>query len=43
MHPNERFRDQMDRPELRVFKRDYEVEIERALKQLWTGSMIRSK
>ena len=42
MHPNERFRDQLDRPELRVFKRDYEVEIERALKQLWAGAMKRN-
>jgi AcrR family transcriptional regulator len=39
MHPNERFRDQMHRPELRMFDRKYETEIELALRALWAGSM----
>jgi AcrR family transcriptional regulator len=42
MHPNERFGSAMDRPELRMFKRDYEREIEKALRALWGGSMAGS-
>jgi AcrR family transcriptional regulator len=37
LHPNERFGAAINRPELRMFKRDYEREIERALRSLWTG------
>jgi AcrR family transcriptional regulator len=39
LHPNERFGTAMERPELRVFRRDYECEIEIALRALWTGVM----
>ena len=39
LHPNERFGKAMDRPELRALKRDYETEIEQALRALWNGSM----
>jgi AcrR family transcriptional regulator len=39
MHPNERFRDQMHRPELKMFNRKFEDEIELALRALWSGSM----
>jgi AcrR family transcriptional regulator len=37
LHPNERFGVAMNKPELRMFKRDYEREIEKALRALWTG------
>ena len=37
LHPNERFGAAMNKPELRMLKRDYEREIERALRALWTG------
>ena len=39
MHPNERLGKAMDRPELKVLKRDYEREVEVALRALWAGSM----
>lgn len=39
MHPNERFGRAMERPELAMFKRDYEVEVERALRALWAGTV----
>lgn len=39
LHPNERFGKAMDRPELKSLKRDYEGEIEQALRALWNGSM----
>ena len=39
LHPNERFGKAMDRPDLRLLKRDYEREIELALRALWTGMM----
>lgn len=39
LHPNERFGKAMDRPELKLLKRDYEREIELALRALWTGMM----
>ncbi len=39
LHPNERFGKAMDQPELRALKRDYETEIEQALRALWNGSM----
>lgn len=38
LHPNERLGAALKRPELRVIDRDYEREIERALRALWTGS-----
>ena len=37
LHPNERFGRAMERPELRMLKRDYEREIESALRALWSG------
>jgi AcrR family transcriptional regulator len=39
LHPNERFGRAMRRPELRVLDRDYEKEIEKALRALWRGWM----
>ncbi|APV50587.1 hypothetical protein BWI17_13350 [Betaproteobacteria bacterium GR16-43] len=37
LHPNERFGAAMNRPELRLFKRDYEHDVEAALRSLWSG------
>ena len=37
MHPNERFGPAMQRPEMRMFNRDYEAEVERAVLALWVG------
>jgi AcrR family transcriptional regulator len=37
MHPNERFGAAMQRPEMRMFQRDFETEVERAVLALWTG------
>ena len=37
MHPNMRFGTAMQRPEMRMFNRDYESEVERAVLALWTG------
>jgi AcrR family transcriptional regulator len=39
LHPNERFGRAMKRPELRLLNRDFEHEIENALRALWGGSM----
>jgi len=39
LHPNERFGRAMKRPELRLFDRSYEREIETALRALWGGWM----
>lgn len=39
MHPIERFGTAMERAELAVFKRDYERELEQALRALWAGSL----
>jgi AcrR family transcriptional regulator len=39
LHPNERFGKAMERPELRMLKRDYEREIENALRALWGGTL----
>jgi AcrR family transcriptional regulator len=39
LHPNERFGRAMRRPELAVLDRDYEREIEAALRALWAGWM----
>lgn len=41
LHPIERFGTAMERAELVMFKRDYERELEQALRALWTGSMRR--
>ncbi|HUP98099.1 MAG TPA: hypothetical protein VM073_09165, partial [Usitatibacter sp.] len=43
MHPNERFGRAMKRPELKLFDRDYECEIETALRALWVGWMAPRK
>ena len=37
MHTNQRFGAAMQRPEMRMFNRDYESEVERAVLALWTG------
>ena len=37
MHTNQRFGIAMQRPEMRMFNRDYETEVERAVLALWTG------
>src|SRR3954469_22362355 len=37
LHPNERFGKALERPELKALKRDYERDIEDALRALWTG------
>lgn len=39
MHPNERFGAAMQRPEMRMFNRDYESEAERAVLALWAGTI----
>ena len=39
MHPVERFGTAMERAELAMFKRDYERELEQALRSLWTGTL----
>ena len=39
VHPNERFGAAMDRAELAMFKRDYERELESALRALWNGTL----
>lgn len=39
LHPIERFDTAMQRAELAMFRRDYEREVEQALRALWTGSM----
>src|SRR3954471_4738639 len=39
LHPIERFGRALERPELRIFKRNYEREIESALRALWAGAM----
>jgi len=37
LHPNERFGRAMQRPELKALHRDYDQEIEQALRALWGG------
>ncbi len=39
MHPIERFGTAMERSELKMFKRDYEREVETALRALWAGTV----
>ena len=43
MHPNQRFGEAMQRPELRMFHRDYESEVERAVRALWSGILSRNE
>jgi len=43
MHPIARFADALERAELAVFRRDYERELEAALKALWRGAMEPTK
>jgi AcrR family transcriptional regulator len=42
LHPNERFGKAMNRPELRMLKRDYVSDVEEALRELWTGLLART-
>ena len=39
LHPLERFGTAMERAELAMFRRDYEREVEQALRALWAGTM----
>jgi len=39
LHPNARFEKALERPELAILKRDYEREIEAALRSLWGGML----
>jgi AcrR family transcriptional regulator len=39
LHPIERFGTAMERAELAMFRRDYEREVEQALRALWAGTM----
>ncbi len=39
LHPIERFGTAMERAELAMFKRDYEREVEQALRALWSGTL----
>lgn len=39
LNPNKRFGAALARPELRMFDRDYEREVEKALRALWTGML----
>jgi AcrR family transcriptional regulator len=39
LHPIERFGTAMERAELAMFRRDYEREVEQALRALWAGAM----
>jgi AcrR family transcriptional regulator len=41
LHPIERFGTAMERAELAMFKRDYERELEQALRALWAGTLGR--
>ena len=44
MHPNERFGEaMMQRPEMRMFHRDYATEVDRALRALWAGVLSRNE
>jgi AcrR family transcriptional regulator len=39
LHPNKRFGKALERPGLRVLRRDYERDVEAALRALWSGAM----
>ena len=41
LNPNKRFGASLDKPELRMFRVDYEREVEAALRALWTGTLLR--
>ncbi len=43
MHPIERFGTAFERTELAMFKRDYERELEQALRALWSGALGASR
>jgi AcrR family transcriptional regulator len=43
MHPNQRFGEAMRRPELQMFSRDYESEVQRAVRALWDGILLRNQ
>lgn len=43
LHPNQRFGKALDRPELRMLRRDYEADIEEALRELWAGLLQRAR
>ena len=42
MHPNQRFGAAMERPEMRMFRRDYEGEAEKAISAMWAGVLARN-
>lgn len=41
LNPNKRLGPALDRPELRMFRSDYEREVELALRALWLGTLVR--
>ena len=41
LNPNRRLGAALERPELRMFRVDYEREVETALRALWTGTLLR--
>jgi AcrR family transcriptional regulator len=41
LNPNKRLGAALERPELRMFRVDYEREVEAALRALWTGTLLR--
>lgn len=44
MHPNQRFGEAtLQRPEMRMFHRDYPAEVDRALRALWAGVLSRNE
>jgi AcrR family transcriptional regulator len=43
LHPNERFGKAIERPELKLLMRDYELEIEQALRSLWSGTLAQNE
>jgi AcrR family transcriptional regulator len=42
LNPNKRLGAALERPELRMFRVDYEREVEMALRALWTGTLLRT-
>ena len=42
LHPNKRFGKAFERPELALLRRDYEKDIEEALRELWMGLLARA-
>jgi AcrR family transcriptional regulator len=43
LNPNKRFGAALERPEMRMFRVDYEREVEKALRALWTGTIARNQ